>query len=83
MSFRESKECLLAGEHCIEPEEFYTNTEKSCRIAKLRAHIPTFLLSIFLLASLFCNASLLLQVRALKASLLPNQSKYGTFSFLV
>ena len=81
MSFNESKECLLAGEHGIEPEGFYANSSKPRRIVKLRAYIPIFLLSVFLLASLFYNASLLLQVRTLKASLVPSQSKYGTSPF--
>lgn len=83
MSIRESKEFLLAGEHGIEPEEYYANPSKYRRMAKLRVYIPMFLLSVFLLASSLYNASLLLQVRALKASLIPNQSKYGTFSFFL
>lgn len=83
MSFRESKECLLAGEYAIEPEEYYANPSKHCRMAKLRARMPTFLLSVFLLASLLCNASMLLHIRTLKASLIPSQSKYGTFSLVL
>ena len=80
MSFSESKESLLGGEHGIEHERYNAKLSKPRGMGKLRNYIPIMLPSMFLLASVFCNAWLMLQVRDLKASGIQSQPTYGTFS---